>query len=67
MSQRKAKQLATILGALQIFIGLGAVAGGLGLVLDPSGANLGIPLVPGVINNLRIDRGNIALASAESH
>jgi hypothetical protein len=32
------------LGALQLFIGLGAVAGGLGLALEPSGANLGIPL-----------------------
>jgi hypothetical protein len=43
-SQRKVKRLATILGALQVFIGLGAVGGGLALVLDPSGANLGIPL-----------------------
>lgn len=32
------------LGALQVFIGLGAVAGGLGLVLDPSGASVGTPL-----------------------
>ncbi|MCB0189662.1 MAG: hypothetical protein KDE31_35570 [Caldilineaceae bacterium] len=32
------------LGALQAFIGIGAVAGGLGLVLDPSGASLGTPL-----------------------
>ena len=29
---------------LQLFIGLGAVGGGLGLVLEPSGANLGMPL-----------------------
>ena len=32
------------LGILQVFIGLGAVGGGLGLILEPSGANLGIPL-----------------------
>ncbi len=32
------------LGVLQAFIGVGAVAGGLGLALDPSGEGLGIPL-----------------------
>ncbi len=32
------------MGILQVFIGIGAVAGGLGLALDPSGANLGTPL-----------------------
>ncbi len=32
------------LGVLQVFIGLGAVGGGLGLVLEPTGANVGIPL-----------------------
>ncbi|MEZ4621512.1 MAG: hypothetical protein R2867_39255 [Caldilineaceae bacterium] len=32
------------LGILQVFIGIGAVAGGLGLALDPSGASLGTPL-----------------------
>lgn len=32
------------LAAWQLFIGLGAVVGGLGLVLDPSGGNLGLPL-----------------------
>ena len=32
------------LGVLQAFIGVGAVAGGLGLALDPSGKSLGIPL-----------------------
>jgi len=40
----KSKRLVNGLGALQAFIGLGAVAGGLALVLEPSGANLGIPL-----------------------
>jgi hypothetical protein len=41
---RKSKGLANGLGVLQAFIGLGAVGGGLGLVLEPSGAILGIPL-----------------------
>jgi len=41
---KKGKGLAIGLGALQVFIGLGAVGGGLGLALEPSGANLGIPL-----------------------
>ena len=38
------KNLFTWLGALQAFIGVGAVAGGLGLALDPSGKSLGVPL-----------------------
>ncbi len=41
---KKSKGLVIGLGALQVFIGLGAVGGGLGLALEPSGANLGIPL-----------------------
>ena len=41
---RKNKGLVNGLGVLQMFIGLGAVGGGLGLVLEPNGANLGIPL-----------------------
>ena len=44
MVPRKSKGLANVLGVLQVFIGLGAVAGGVGLALEPSGANLGIPL-----------------------
>jgi hypothetical protein len=32
------------LGVLQVLIGIGAVGGGLMLVLDPSGQNLGTPL-----------------------
>lgn len=40
----KDKGLATGLGILQVFIGLGAVGGGLALVLEPSGSSLGIPL-----------------------
>jgi hypothetical protein len=38
------KGLVKVLGVLQVLIGLGAVGGGLGLVMDPSGGNLGIPL-----------------------
>lgn len=44
MLLRKRISLANGLGVLQVFIGLGAVAGGLGLALEPSGANLGMPL-----------------------
>ena len=40
----ESKRLANVLGILQLFIGLGAVGGGLGLVLEPSGARLGMPL-----------------------
>jgi hypothetical protein len=55
------KSLFNGLGILQAFIGVGAVAGGLALVLDPSGATLGVPpelleetpfatyLVPGIV------------------
>ena len=38
------KSLSLWLGVLQAFIGVGAVAGGLGLALDPSGKSLGVPL-----------------------
>jgi hypothetical protein len=41
---KKNKGLVTGLGVQQLFIGLGAVGGGLVLILDPSGSNLGIPL-----------------------
>ncbi|MGD8415386.1 MAG: hypothetical protein PVF33_14185 [Candidatus Latescibacterota bacterium] len=40
----KSKSLANGLGALQAFVGVGAVGGGLGLILEPGGSNLGIPL-----------------------
>ena len=58
---RKNKVLVTGLGVLQVFIGLGAVGGGLVLILDPGGSKLGIPvellkntpfstyLVPGIV------------------
>jgi len=38
------KKLYTGLGVLQAFIGLGAVGGGIMLVIDPSGSALGVPL-----------------------
>ena len=38
------KSLFNGLGILQAFIGVGAVAGGLGLALNPSGESLGVPL-----------------------
>lgn len=41
---RRTRRLLNGLGVLQAFIGLWAVAGGVGLVLDPSGASVGIPL-----------------------
>jgi hypothetical protein len=41
--------LANGLGILQAFVGVGAVGGGLGLILEPSGSNLGIPL--GMLEN----------------
>ena len=41
---KKNKSLVTGLGVLQLFIGLGAVGGGLVLILDPSDSILGIPL-----------------------
>lgn len=41
---KRGTRLARGLGALQVFIGLGAVAGGCALVLDPTGGVLGIPL-----------------------
>ena len=43
-SEKEIKRLAKALGILQLFIGIGAVGGGLGLVLEPSGTNLGMPL-----------------------
>ena len=38
---KKGRGLAFGLGGLQVFIGLGGVSGGFGLVTEPSGANLG--------------------------
>ena len=64
------------LGALQAFIGLGAVGGGLGLILKPSGAILGLPLellesspfstylVPGIVLLAVNGLGSLAGAAA---
>lgn len=38
------KKVNIALGSLQVFIGLGALAGGYGLVADPSGNSLGLPI-----------------------
>ncbi len=43
-TEKKSKRLAKLLGILQLFIGLGAVGGGLTLVLEPNGSMLGVPL-----------------------
>lgn len=43
-TSRKNKGLVSGLGILQLLIGLGAVGGGLALILEPSGSNLGTPL-----------------------
>jgi hypothetical protein len=73
---KRSRGLAVGLGALQLFIGLGAVAGGVGLVLEPSGAKLGIPLealqnspfssylVPGIVLFVVNGLGNVAGAAA---
>ena len=70
------KRLRYGLGALQVFIGVGAVAGGLGLVLDPSGESLGTPielldrtpfatfLIPGIVLFIANGLGSVAGALA---
>jgi hypothetical protein len=69
---KDSKRLANMLGSLQLFIGLGAVGGGLGLILEPSGANLGMTvemlshshfsdyLIPGLVLLIVNGLGNIA-------
>ena len=45
MNENKRSRLVVyFLGALQVFIGLTAIAGGFGLVSDPSGTKMNIPL-----------------------
>lgn len=70
------KSLFNGLGVLQAFIGVGAVAGGLGLALDPSGASVGTPLdllektpfatflIPGIVLFAVNGLGNLAGAAA---
>jgi len=43
-TKSKRSRLATGLGILQFFIGIGAVPAGIALVSDPSGGGLGMPL-----------------------
>jgi len=69
---KKGRCLAFGLGALQVFIGIGGVAGGFGLVTEPSGANLGFDvdllstspfsdyLIPGLILLVVIGLGSLA-------
>lgn len=76
ITPRKNKDLVTGLGVLQVLIGLGAVGGGLALVLEPSGSNLGIPLevlksspfstflVPGIVLLIVNGFGNLVGATA---
>ena len=61
ITAKRDKGLTNGLGILQVFIGVGAVGGGLALVLEPDGSNIGIPveilksspfidfLVPGIV------------------
>lgn len=44
MKKQKSKRVSIILGILQLFISLGALAGGYGFIADPTGASLGMPL-----------------------
>jgi hypothetical protein len=69
---KKGKWLAFALGALQVFIGIGGVTGGFGLVTEPSGANLGFHvdllskspftdyLIPGIVLLVVIGVGSLA-------
>ena len=69
---KKGRCLAFGIGGLQVFIGLSGVAGGFGLVTEPSGANLGLGvdllstspfsdyLIPGLILLVVIGAGNLA-------
>jgi len=71
-SEKKRNLLTKALGILQLFIGLGAVGGGLALVLEPNGSNLGVPLemlkhspfpdflIPGIVLLLVNGIGSIA-------
>ncbi len=43
-TKERGRCLAYGLGTLQVFIGLGGVSGGWGLISEPNGANLGFPL-----------------------
>ena len=67
---KRSRFMVYFLGALQVFIGLTAIAGGFGLVSDPSGAKMDIPLswlsnspftnyfIPGLVLLIIIGVGN---------
>jgi uncharacterized membrane protein len=67
----KNKIITYVLGALQIFIGITAVLGGFGLVSDPSGIKMNVPLellnnspfanyfIPGLVLLIVIGIGNV--------
>lgn len=44
MEHQKSKRVSIILGILQLFISLSALAGGYGFIADPTGAAQGMPL-----------------------
>lgn len=68
---RSVTGLAVVLGILQVFIGLSGLAGGVGLIVEPSGAFWGLPqqwlrgtpfsnyLVPGVVLLLVVGLGSL--------
>jgi len=70
------KGLVAGLGALQVFIGIGAVGGGLPMIVDPSGSKLGMTLemlehspfstflVPGIVLLMVNGLGNLVGATA---
>jgi hypothetical protein len=69
---KKDRWLAFVLGTLQVFIGIGGVAGGFGLVTEPSGVKLGFLvewlskspfsdyLIPGLVLLVVIGVGSLA-------
>jgi len=71
-TEKKGKWSAFGSGAFQVFIGLGGVYGGMGLVSEPSGANLGLSLeslsespfsdylIPGIVLFVVIGVGSLA-------
>jgi hypothetical protein len=73
---RSANGVAIASGILQVFIGLSGVAGGVGLIAEPSGAFWGLPLewlsgtpfssylVPGVVLLIVVGLGSLLGASA---
>jgi hypothetical protein len=69
--KKKIRWLSFGLGFFQLFISLGAIAGGLGLILEPDGSNLGFSvellnnspfsdyLIPGIVLFVFIGIGNL--------